>query len=127
MDSLSVTVTPSVLSVDRTMSAMPLPYSLPSSMTATFLVWSTLSRYWAAAGPWLLSVPTARCHSFHPLVPRVGLVADTVMLGRPACSKIGSAALDSPEKAGPISAIREESEIAFWARAGAWDGSPCES
>src|SRR6516165_2188028 len=127
IDSLSVTVTPSVLSVDRTMSAMPLPYSLPSSSTAAFLTLRTLARYCAAAGPWLLSVPTERCQNFHPFLPRLGFVADMVMLGRPACSKMGSAALDSPEKAGPSIAISELLEIAFWASAGACAGSPCES
>src|SRR5580704_16898800 len=94
IDSLSVTVTLAALSLVRTKSAMPLPYSLPSSITATFLALSTVAMYCAAAGPWLLSVPTARCQYFHPLVPRVGLVAETVTLGRLACSKIGSDTLD---------------------------------
>src|SRR5579862_4282081 len=127
IDSLSVTVTPSDFSVDRTRSAMPLPYSLLSSMTATFLACSVLARYLAAAGPWLLSVPTARCQYFQPLVPSDGLVAETVTLGRPAWSKIGLATLDSPENAGPINAISDVLVAAFWASAGACAGSPWES
>src|ERR1700730_1864781 len=127
IDSLSVTVTLRSFSFVRTMSAMPLPYWLLSSSTATFLALSVVARYVAAAGPWLLSVPTARCQNFQPLVPSDGFVADTVMLGRPACSKMGFATVVSAEKAGPIRATMALLETAFCARAGACAGSPCES
>ena len=79
--------------------------------------------YLAAAGPWELSLPTARCQYFQPFSASVGLVADAVMLTMPACSKMGSAALDSPEKAGPTTAT-VLSVMTFWASWGAWAGSP---
>ena len=101
------------------MSAMPEAYSSLSSMTATVLAFSFFSMYLAAAGPWALSLPTARWKYFQPLSASVGLVADAVMLTMPACSKMGSALLDSPEKAGPTTAT-VLSEMTFWASWGAW-------
>ena len=50
-------------------------------------------------------------------------MAEAVTLGIPACSKMGSATFDSPEKAGPTMATTL-SDTAFWASWGAWAGSP---
>ena len=61
---------------------------------------------------------------FQPFSDSAGLVAEAVMVLRPALSKIGSAALDSPEKAGPTMPTSFLSVTAFWASPGAMDGSP---
>ena len=80
--------------------------------------------YFAAAGPWVASLPRMRWKVFQPFSDSAGLVAEAVMMLRPALSKIGSAALDSPEKAGPTMPTSFLSVTAFWARPGAIDGSP---
>ena len=80
--------------------------------------------YFAAAGPWVASLPRMRWKVFQPFSDSAGLVAEAVMMLRPAFSKIGSAALDSPEKAGPTMPTSFLSVTAFWASPGAMDGSP---
>jgi hypothetical protein len=62
-----------------------------------------------------------------PFSLRLGRVADGVMVGRLPCWKMGSATSDSPEKAGPITAMIFWSPTACVASAGALAGSPCES
>src|SRR5580658_8978777 len=124
MEPGEVTLTPAAMSFWRTMSAKPLPYAEASSMTATDLACSVLTMKVASAGPWASSLATARWKIVHPMVDRSVAVAEAVMIGRPAWLKIGSAALDSPEKAGPIMATTLDSPTALVARAGAWDGSP---
>ena len=83
--------------------------------------------YFAAAGPWVASLPRARKKVFQPLSASFGLVADGVIVTRPASLNAGSAALDSPENAGPTMPTTFLSSMAFFARAGACVGSPCES
>src|SRR6476469_2231755 len=106
------------------MSARPLPYSEESSTTKTFLAFTTSWMYFAAAGPWVASLPSMRKKVFQPCCESVGLVADGVMVVRPALAKIGSAALDSPENAGPTMPMTFLSLTAFCASAGACAGSP---
>ena len=75
--------------------------------------------YFAAAGPWVASLPSARKKVFQPFSASVGLVAEGVIVARPASSNSGSAALDSPEKAGPTMPTMVLSSMAFFARPGA--------
>ncbi len=83
--------------------------------------------YFAAAGPCVASLPSARKKVFQPLSARVGLVAEGVIVTRPASLNSGSAALDSPEKAGPTMPTMVLSSMAVFARPGACVGSPWES
>src|SRR5215212_4225314 len=109
------------------MSARPLPYSDASSTTTTFLAWSTDWMYLAAAGPCDASLPRTRKKVFQPFFASAGLVADGVMETSPASANLGSAALLSPENAGPTSPMTVLSSTAFWASEDAWAGSPWES
>src|SRR5579862_7498201 len=93
-------------------------------MTATLVGFRVLMMKLASAGPWASSLATARWKTVQPFWDSVVLVADTVMRGRPPWLKIGSAALDSPEKAGPMMATSLELPTAVVASAGACDGSP---
>ena len=61
--------------------------------------------YVAAAGPWVASLPSARWKVSQPFSERAGFVADGETVGRPASAKIGPAAADSPENAGPTTPI----------------------
>ena len=70
-------------------------------MTNTLVALRMSLMYFAAAGPCVASLPRTRWKVFQPFSDSAGLVAEAVMVVRPALSKIGSAALDSPEKAGP--------------------------
>src|SRR4051794_38085816 len=106
------------------MSASPLPYSEASSTTTTFLADSTDWMYLAAAGPCEASLPSTRKKVFQPLLASAGLVADGVMATRPASLNLGSAALLSPEKAGPTSPMTVLSSTAFCASEDACAGSP---
>src|SRR5690348_11194194 len=121
MASLPATMPPRSL---RTMSARPLPYSEESSMTNALGALRTSLMYFAAAGPWVASLPRMRWKVFQPFSDRAGLVAEAEMMLRPAFSKIGSAALDSPEKAGPTMPTSFLSVTAFCASPGAIAGSP---
>jgi hypothetical protein len=62
-----------------------------------------------------------------PFSLRLGRVAEGLMIGSLPDSKIGLATSDSPEKAGPMTAITFWSPTACVASAGALAGSPCES
>src|SRR3954467_10694636 len=106
------------------MSARPLPYSDASSMTKVFVDLTVSLMYLAAAGPCVASLPRARKKVFQPLSASFGLVADGVMVTRPASLKAGAAAFDSPEKPGPTMPAVLLSSMAFLARVGACVGSP---
>ena len=84
----------------------------------TFLRLERVLDVGAAAGPWVASLPRIRWKVSQPLSASVGLVADGVMVGRPASAKIGPAASDSPEKAGPTMPMTGSSPIAWVARPG---------
>jgi hypothetical protein len=62
-----------------------------------------------------------------PFSDSAGLVADGLMVGRPASAKIGPAAADSPENAGPTMPMMASLPAASVASDGAWSGLPCES
>src|SRR5215475_9517546 len=83
--------------------------------------------YAAAAGPCASSLATARWKTFQPWVLSDGRVADGVISGIPAESKIGSAASDSPENGGPTMPRILVSVTRLRASPGATAGSPCES
>ena len=108
------------------MSARPLPYSDASSRTPTFIFPSAVILD-ARPGPCLSSPASARWKIFQPFFERSALVADGVMIGRPASSNLPLTAFDSPENAGPTIPRTPASAIALSASAGAWSGSPCES
>ena len=82
--------------------------------------------YFAAAGPCEASLPSTRKKVFQPLVDSAGLVADGEMVTRPASLNSGSAALDSPENAGPTMPTTDLLSMADLARPGATAGSPWE-
>jgi hypothetical protein len=73
------------------------------------------------------SLPSARWKVSQPFSDSVGLVADGVTVGTPASAKIGPAAADSPEKAGPTTPMIVSSPATSVASAGASSGDPCES
>src|SRR2546421_10904019 len=77
-----------------------------------------------AGPPWEKSLPTARNHSFQPLEARPGFVADGVIWGMLACWRIGLEEKDSPEKAGPTTAMILESPASLFAGATALSLSP---
>src|SRR5215213_5494052 len=100
------------------------PSSLTPSPTTTFLADSTVWMYLAAAGPCDASLPSTRKKVFQPFWASAGLVADGVIETRPASLNFGSAALLSPEKAGPTSPMTVLSSTAFCASEDACAGSP---
>ena len=70
-------------------------------MTQTFWALSRCWMYRATAGPWTASLPRPRKKFVHPFCVRPGLVADGVMLTRPAALRAGPMARDSPENGRP--------------------------
>ena len=75
--------------------------------------------YFAAAGPWVSSLPRIRWKVSQPLLgDRSGLVADGVIVARPASANAGPAASVSPEKAGPTTPTTFSSSMAWVASGG---------
>src|SRR5882757_3175529 len=96
-------------------------------MTQTFLAFSLPVRNFAAAGPWTLSLPSARKKVVQPLVVSDGLVADGVMWTRPPVWKMPPVALDSPENGRPTAPMMSLLPTTWVTTPGAWAGSPAVS
>src|SRR5438105_7297760 len=79
------------------------------------------------SGAWVLSLAWALNQWVHPLVARVGFVAEPVTNGMPDLSNVGPPAADSPEKFGPITPTNEGSSATFLAIGGITVGDPVVS
>src|ERR1700756_4346586 len=123
MWSLTATVMLSFLTAPRTTSAMPTLYCWLSSITAIVLALRCPAMYFSAAAPCAAFLPMMRWKYLKLWVDSESSVADGEMLTTCACSRMGSAVLDSPEKAGPTMAT-VLSLITLLARVEAWVGSP---
>ena len=96
-------------------------------MTATLVGLRVSWKYRAMPAPWVASVANRRWNVSQPFLDRSTLVAEGVMVGRPAAAKVGPAFFDSPEKAGPTTPTTSAWSTSFLERPGAWSGEPCES
>src|SRR5829696_9708639 len=123
IESLTATLTPLVPNCLRTASARPLPYSLWSSITATFFTARVSAMKSATPGPCTSSFASTRCQVFQPFAASDTAVADGETFGMPASSRIGTPVFDSPENAGPITPTTL-SLMAFLAWLVACAGSP---
>ena len=97
-------------------------------MTKTFLAFSVSRDVLRGAGA-LRGVVAERAVEDLPAVASAasGSVADGVMIGRPASSKIGLATLDSPEKAGPTMPTTDLVVDGLLGQCRRLVGAPCES
>jgi hypothetical protein len=78
------TLTFAALRVFSTSFAMPSPYAVASSITATVFGFLFSARYCAIAGPCWSSRPTTRNWVLKPCSVSFGLVAEPEMTGMPA-------------------------------------------